>query len=256
MDVRNGEVLALASAPSFDPNAFYQRHQRRGMARAARQRAGAADQQGDRRPVRARLDLQDGGRPGGARGGAITPGARACSAPATASSATRNFHCWKKGGHGARRHGRAASSIPATSISTTSREAPASTASPRWHAASASARRSASTLPGERPGLIPTRDWKQAITRPQPGSSGETLVAGIGQGYIADDAAAARRHDRAHRQRRRAVVPTMTRSIGAPVAAALPAPRSRPPPGRRSAASLAVRGARPVPGWLTSCAAA
>ncbi|MBM3560659.1 MAG: penicillin-binding protein 2, partial [Alphaproteobacteria bacterium] len=38
-------------------------------------------------------------------------------------------------------------------------------------------------LPGERPGLVPTRSWKTA-TIGQPWALGETLVAGIGQGYI------------------------------------------------------------------------
>jgi penicillin-binding protein 2 len=38
-------------------------------------------------------------------------------------------------------------------------------------------------VPGERAGLIPTRDWKQA-TIGVPWQLGETLVAGIGQGYV------------------------------------------------------------------------
>ena len=38
-------------------------------------------------------------------------------------------------------------------------------------------------LPGERPGLIPDKDWKYGRmgTRWQPG---ETVVASIGQGYL------------------------------------------------------------------------
>jgi penicillin-binding protein 2 len=38
-------------------------------------------------------------------------------------------------------------------------------------------------VPGERAGLIPTREWKQA-TIGVPWQLGETLVAGIGQGYV------------------------------------------------------------------------
>src|SRR3546814_8422900 len=38
-------------------------------------------------------------------------------------------------------------------------------------------------LPGERPGLIPSREWKQA-TRGEPWHRGETLVAAIGQGFV------------------------------------------------------------------------
>ncbi|MBM3554745.1 MAG: penicillin-binding protein 2 [Alphaproteobacteria bacterium] len=38
-------------------------------------------------------------------------------------------------------------------------------------------------LPGERPGLMPTRDWKKA-TYGQPWHPGDNLNAGIGQGYV------------------------------------------------------------------------
>lgn len=38
-------------------------------------------------------------------------------------------------------------------------------------------------IPGERPGLIPSRAWKQA-TFHQPWQEGETLINGIGQGYV------------------------------------------------------------------------
>jgi penicillin-binding protein 2 len=38
-------------------------------------------------------------------------------------------------------------------------------------------------LPGERPGLVPDRGWKQA-TRGVPWQLGETLIVGIGQGYM------------------------------------------------------------------------
>ena len=53
----------------------------------------------------------------------------------------------------------------------------------------AMARRSASAallgidLPGERPGLIPTREWKLATTGERL-EQGETLIAGIGQGSV------------------------------------------------------------------------
>ena len=38
-------------------------------------------------------------------------------------------------------------------------------------------------LPSERPGLIPTKAWKQAVIG-EPWVTGETLVAGIGQGFV------------------------------------------------------------------------
>ena len=38
-------------------------------------------------------------------------------------------------------------------------------------------------IPGERPGLIPSREWKLATTGTA-WSQGETLIAGIGQGSV------------------------------------------------------------------------
>jgi penicillin-binding protein 2 len=72
-------------------------------------------------------------------------------------------------------------------------------------------------LPGEKPGLIPTRDWKKAILG-HSWSLGETLVAGIGQGYITTTplqlAVMAARLASG-----RAVLPTMTKRIGNPATA-------------------------------------
>ena len=38
-------------------------------------------------------------------------------------------------------------------------------------------------IPGERPGLIPDHAWKKAATH-RPWEAGETLIAGIGQGFV------------------------------------------------------------------------
>ena len=55
-------------------------------------------------------------------------------------------------------------------------------------------------LPGARTGLIPTREWR--IAQGKPWNIGDTVVHGIGQGYIAGDAAAAGDLWRARRHRR------------------------------------------------------
>jgi len=44
-------------------------------------------------------------------------------------------------------------------------------------------RRTEVDIPGEREGLLPSRDWKKKVRR-QPWYPGETLIAGIGQGYF------------------------------------------------------------------------
>ena len=71
MDVHSGEVLALASSPSYDPQSFNVGLTQRGLARPGQRPPEPAHQQGDRRAVRAGLDLQDGRRPG-------RPGGRHC----------------------------------------------------------------------------------------------------------------------------------------------------------------------------------
>ena len=48
-------------------------------------------------------------------------------------------------------------------------------------------------LPGEQPGLIPTTEWKKA-TLGESWQKGETLVCGIGQGFVFGDPAAAGDH--------------------------------------------------------------
>ena len=62
--------------------------------------AHAADQQGDGGPLRARLDLQDGGRAGRRwKPSAITPADR-ITCPGYLDLGDTRFHCWSKGGHG------------------------------------------------------------------------------------------------------------------------------------------------------------
>ena len=179
-----GEVLALASVPTFDPAAFASGLRRSVWRELHDQPAHAAGQQGDQRPVPAGLDLQDDVGAGGARGRRRRARPRGLLPGLTASSAQHTFHCWKQLGPRQARAGRRARRSPATSISTTSRAGSASTRS------RAMARRfglgddaRASTCRASSPGLMPDRAWKQA-TRGEPWQLGETLVVGIGQGFV------------------------------------------------------------------------
>ena len=181
MDVETGDLLALVSTPGFDPNAF---------------NVGVT-------PDQWRALLQDDHKPlinkplagfyppgstfktvtalAALEAGVITPDTVFnCSGQFTLGS--HAFHCWKKGGHGTinLRQGlkvscdcffyQVALKLGIDALQDSARRlglgAPTGI-----------------EIPGERAGFIPDRDWKQKTFK-EPWQLGETLVAGIGQGYI------------------------------------------------------------------------
>lgn len=181
MDIHTGEVLALASSPSYDTNQFS-----KGIP-AALWNALRSDH---RKPLNNKaIDGQFA--PGSTfkmitaiaalEAGVISPEQRVgCRGWVELGDA--RFHCWKKGGHGpvdlndglkyscdvyfyevARRTGidKIAEVAKRFGLGQTV----------------------GIDMPGEKAGLIPTRAWKRA-TLGQPWAQGETLVAGIGQGYV------------------------------------------------------------------------
>ena len=179
LDVQNGDVLALASSPSFNSNKFAA-----GLS--------AADWQAlVNNPLKPLINKAIAGQyaPGStfkmmvaltALSQGLDPGHRVfCSGEI--SLGTAKFHCWKKGGHGTLdmingiKHScdiyfyDAAHRAGIDSIAETARlfglGAPVGI-----------------DLPRERAGLMPDRNWKLA-TFGEPWQPGETLVAGIGQGF-------------------------------------------------------------------------
>ncbi|HEX9464476.1 MAG TPA: penicillin-binding protein 2 [Alphaproteobacteria bacterium] len=181
MDVTTGEVLVLASSPSFDPNEFNKGisgatwRELIGNSRSPLTNKCASGQYAPGstfKPVVAMAALESG---------LITPEFRV-SCPGHYDLGNAKFHCWKKGGHGsvdmvdaikgscdvyfyevARRIGidRIAEMAKRFGLGQTL----------------------GFDVPGERAGLIPTRAWKMATTG-VPWQTGENLVAGIGQGYV------------------------------------------------------------------------
>ncbi len=181
IDIHTGEVLALASTPSFDPNSF-----NRGLS-ASEWRSLVSN-------VRAPLHNK-------AIAGQYAPGStfkmvvalaamkKGVTKPSTRVFCTGEiklgnavFHCWKRGGHGwvdlraaivqscdvffyetARRTGIDRISAMARRLGMGSRLA--------------------IDLPGEKSGLMPSRAWKLEV-KGVPWQKGETLLAGIGQGYL------------------------------------------------------------------------
>ena len=180
MNVHNGEVLALSSAPSYDADAFNKGLSSRQWQSLVNDPLGPLNNKaiaGSYAPgstfkmIVALAALEAG----------IDPSERVFC-PGFMKLGRARFHCWKRHGHGwmgmhqgikqscdvyfyevARRTGIDAISEMATRFglgATTGIE-----------------------LPGERAGVVPTRDWKLA-TIGEPWQGGETLVTAIGQGFV------------------------------------------------------------------------
>ena len=180
MDVFTGDVLALASTPSYDPEAFY-----RGLRgdqwteltsdiyRPLANKAIAGQYApGSTFKMMTAMAALDAG---------VDPQDRVfCSGVLRLGSTL--FHCWKREGHG---------SIDMidglkNSCDIYFYEAARRAGIDRMARIARLFGLGASTgldLPGEKPGLIPDTAWKKAAMS-QIWHPGETLVAGIGQGYV------------------------------------------------------------------------
>ncbi|MFM7346007.1 MAG: penicillin-binding protein 2 [Tagaea sp.] len=180
MDCANGDVLVLASHPSYDPHEF---------ARGISGPAWRALLNNTKAPLTNKA-VSGQYSPGStykmlvalaALEAGISPDMRV-SCPGHMELGDNKFHCWKRGGHGGmdmidgimqscdvyfyelgRRLG------PDRMAEMARRFGLGSTL--------------ALDLPGERGGLIPTRAWKQSRTG-KGWATGESLVASIGQGYV------------------------------------------------------------------------
>lgn len=181
LDVRTGDVLALASTPGFDPNAF-----NRGLSneewhglisnpRAPLANKAIAGQYAPGSTFKLAVALA------GLEKGAITPETTVkCWGRIRLGNA--HFHCWKRGGHGSVDLHKALSQSCDIFFYEVAKRVGVDRIS-------AMAQRLGMgqtlglDLPGERTGLLPTRDWKLA-TIGVPWQMGETLISGIGQGFV------------------------------------------------------------------------
>jgi penicillin-binding protein 2 len=180
LDCRNGEVLAMATHPSFDPSLF----------NSGVSQAQWVEWTNDRRTPLINK----------AASGLYAPGSTFKMAVALAALESRSlattdrigcpgfldlgdtrFHCWRKGGHGmldlrgglknscdvffyevARRTGIDRIAVMANRLGL--------------------GVELELDLPGQRPGLIPTREWR--ASKGHAWNMGDTIVSGIGQGFI------------------------------------------------------------------------
>ena len=181
LDALTGDVLALVSSPAYDPMQFST-----GLTQAAWQELSTDP----RNPL---TDKAIGGiyPPGSTfkpvvalaalEAGVITPES-AVSCPGYFELGNATFHCWRQHGHGTLRLRDAIKQSCDVFFYESARRL-------GIDRLAAMARRFGFggqlglDIPGERPGLMPTRDWKLATTGTT-WQMGESLIAGIGQGSV------------------------------------------------------------------------
>ena len=181
LDAVTGDILALVSTPSFDPAPFGI-----GLTPAVWQQlsadprnpltnkaiAGVYPPGSTFKPIVATAALT---------AGVLTPDT-SITCPGYFELGDTTFHCWRKGGHGSLRLRDAIKKSCDVFFYETARRL-------GIDRLAAMARRFGFggalglDIPGERPGLVPSRDWKLA-TSGAAWSPGETVIAGIGQGSV------------------------------------------------------------------------
>ncbi|MBF0252000.1 MAG: penicillin-binding protein 2 [Alphaproteobacteria bacterium] len=180
-DVHTGEILALVSSPGFDPNAFntgltqleWEGLTRNPMSPLTNKVVAGQYAPGSTfKPVVALAALEKG---------AISPETKVfCNGKTSLGNA--EFHCWKKGGHGAMDMQGALEHSCDVYFYEVARRTGIERISDMARRLGLGDRLGLD-LPGEKKGLMPSNTWKLAAV----GTSwqlGETLIAGIGQGYI------------------------------------------------------------------------
>lgn len=181
LDVHTGEVLALATAPNFDPHLFS---------------FGLTQAQWKELVTNPRTPLVNkavsGQYPPGStfkmmvalaalESGITTKAHRVfCRGEVKLGNAT--FHCWKRGGHGDMDLLSAIEQSCDVYFYDISKRVGVDRIAEMANRFGLG-QRTGIELPSEKKGLIPTRAWKQA-TIGVPWQQGETLVSGIGQGFV------------------------------------------------------------------------
>jgi penicillin-binding protein 2 len=180
LDCRNGEVLAMATNPSFDPSLFNS-----GVSQAQ----WAAWAQDRHTPLLNR-----------AIAGVYAPGSTFKMAVAMAALEARvmspadtvtcpgyfdlgnaRFHCWRKGGHGTLDMRGGLKNSCDVYFYETARRVGIDRIAAMAHRLGLGTELPID-LPGARQGFIPTREWR--IGHGHAWAPGDTVVAGIGQGYV------------------------------------------------------------------------
>ena len=180
MDARNGEILAMAANPSFDPSLFNSGiSQSQWVEWTKNRRAPLINKAADGlyapgstfKPIVALAALE---------AHSITADDR-INCPGYLDYGDRRYHCWKSGGHGMLDlQGGIKNSCDVFFYETARR-----TGIDRIAAMANRFGLGVSLdidLPGVRTGLVPTREWR--MKQGKPWNVGDTIVCGIGQGYL------------------------------------------------------------------------
>ncbi len=181
MDVTNGEVLSLVSTPSFDPNLFtngISGENWRGL--LANEKAPLTNKAlagqyppGSTFKMVVALAALDSG---------IVTADHRVFCPGHRDLGNVRFHCWKKGGHGTVDMVQGLSQSCDVYFYDLAQKIGIERIAEMGRRLSLG-NLTGIELPGEKPGLMPSRDWKRRVLG-QGWSLGETLVAGIGQGFV------------------------------------------------------------------------
>jgi len=214
LDVRTGEVLALVTVPSYDPSQFT-----RGLT-TTEWRTLVEDPRGplSNKAVAGQYS------PGStfkmlvamaAMENGVADQNHAVYCPGHMQLGNVRFHCWKKGGHGTLRMIEAIQQSCDVYFYDVARRLGIDRIAEMCHRFDLGVA-TGIDLPGEKPGLVPTRDWKQA-TVGESWQQGDTVVVGIGQGYLLVTPLQLAVYAARLASNGRAVVPRLTRVDG-PVA--------------------------------------
>src|SRR6266536_1935804 len=181
LDPQNGEVLAFASLPEYDPNAFAA-----GIDRAT----WAALNNDELKPLQDRA-IQGRYSPGstfkmavalaGLEEGIITPEFSVSCAGAKIFYG-RPFKCWKKGGHGTINLRHAIEQSCDVYFYTVANMVGVDKIN-KWATALGLGVKSGIDLPNEVQGLVPSTEWKREKMH-EKWYAGETISVGIGQGQV------------------------------------------------------------------------
>ncbi|MGE0733870.1 MAG: penicillin-binding protein 2 [Alphaproteobacteria bacterium] len=182
VDVDYGDVLALANHPSFDPGAFN---------KGVRGRIWRDLLQDPKAPL-TNKSIAGQYSPGstfkmvvalaGLQAGVINPNySVSCHGHLDLGSA--RFHCWKRGGHGAMQLLWGLKQSCDVFFYQTALKVGIDGIADMAHRLGLGSRLGID-IPGERSGLIPTVAWKSLNSRDPKWHPGETVVSGIGQGYV------------------------------------------------------------------------